>query len=215
MADEHAAKIERLESEVEDARPGLDAQCAAFVEVSARRLEDFWPDFVRGCVRNAREELAELDDAAVKTLKAEVDAIAAEPHEVAQAMLVEERKALWPHLAPLEDLTEEHAGAYRGKFAWVGSTASPIPQMPEEFTKPMESAAGAPAAPLEKAGMPVPGDSWRHAGPSARIDWTDQMEEALKAYAVAAREMFRTGEDLRQARIARDKDRALDRWDGA
>jgi hypothetical protein len=215
MADEHAAKIERLESEVEAARPGLDAQCAAFVEAAARRLGDFWSDFVRNCVRDARDELEELDDARVKALKAEVNAIVAEPREVAQAKLVEGRKARWPHLAPLDDLTEEHAGAYRGKFAWVGSTASPIPQMPEEFTEPMESAAGAPAIPLEKAGMPVPGDSWRHAGPSARIDWTEEMEEALKAYAVAARGMFGTGEDLRQARTARDKDRALDRWDGA
>jgi hypothetical protein len=41
------------------------------------------------------------------------------------------------------------------------------------------------------------------------------MEEALTAYANAAKEMFGTCEALRQARIARDKDRALDRWDEA
>lgn len=215
MPADHDAKIERLESEAEAARPGLDAQCAAFVEAAARRLEDFWPGFVRSCVKNARDELAELDDAAVKALKAQVNAVVAEPREVAQAKLVDERERRWPHLSALDDLVDEDARNYRGAFAWVGSTAGVIPRMPEEFTDPMESAAGAPATPLEKADLPVPGNNWRHSGPSARIDWTEEMEEALKAYAVAAREMFDSCEGLRQARIARDKDRALDRWDEA
>jgi hypothetical protein len=213
MADDHDAKIEALESEAEAARPALEAQCEAFVEAAARRLEDFWPDFVRGCVQEARDELAELDDATVRSLKGAVNAIVAEPQRVAHANLLEGKERRWPHLSPLDDLVDEHARSYRGQFSWVGSTAGPRSQMPEEFTEPMEIAAGAPAKPLEDADLPAPGDNWRHNAPHARVEWSDEMKEALRAYATATRDMFSTCEDLRQARIARDKDRALDRWD--
>jgi hypothetical protein len=165
MADDHDARIERLESEVEAARPGLEAQCAAFVEAAARRLEDFWPDFVRGCVKEARDELAELDDAEVQSLKAKVNAIVAEPKQVALAKLLAEREARWPHLASLNDLVDEHGRSHRGQLSWVSTVASPVARMPEEFTDPMESAAGTPATPLQEAGMPVPGTTGGTAAP--------------------------------------------------
>jgi hypothetical protein len=98
MTDGHDAKIQELEAKVEAERPGLEAECAAFVEAAARCLEDFWPNFVTLCIKHARDEIAEMDREAIGVLKAEVDAVVARPREVAEEELVGKNRKAWPHL---------------------------------------------------------------------------------------------------------------------
>jgi hypothetical protein len=215
MGNDHDAEIARLENEIEGMRPELEAACDSFLDASASALAEFWPGFIDRCIRHAGDAVSKLGQDQLREVKAQVEEVQAGPRDVARDYLVDKRPRIWPHLATTDELV--HAGSARGRgpFGWIGEASRTIglPMPPEKLAEPMESAAGVVARPLRTAELPIPGNRWND--PTAPIEWTTAMTEAIQQYGRRATEALGKARELGQARAARERDVAASRWNEA
>lgn len=213
---DHDAEIQRLEREIEGARPDLEAACDSFLDATAACLADFWPGYIEGAVRHAGDAIAELGADRLREVKAKVEEVRSQPKDVARQYLVDSRKQMWPHFASIDELVKVNRGMGRGVFGWIGTVQSPMAQrgqLPEDLTKVMDAAGGAVAKPLKDAGLPVQNMTW--SDPVADVNWTTGMIESIQQYGRKASEVFEKAAELHRARERRERDDALSRWNDA
>lgn len=209
---------------IESLRSMMAVACDDWLDAFAPVLAEYWQAKAEEMVSvTAPEHTQELGAEGIKSLKAEVEKLAANARAEAEAIVVDGHRGWWPHLD--EEVSNHHEKPYMssGQFSVFRIHKGIDPNRkvepgPSGLWPMMEQAFRRVEEPLKDAGYGIKYAIASRGTGSVRgkeYGWTGAMVAAMDRYADMHEEMIRTVRELEDTRKRKKETEAKNLWDQA